>query len=49
MILAHGGTGGAVVEGLFLAVPVATFLILSRWAKRKAAPLDADGQDDETA
>ena len=43
VVLAHGGTGGAVAEALFLAVPVVVFLILSRWAKRKAAAIEAEG------
>ncbi len=43
VILAHGGTAGAVAEAAFLAVPVVVFLILSRWAKRKAAALEAEG------
>jgi len=52
-LLAHGGTGGAVIEGAFLLFPVAAFFFLSRWSKRRAqaeadpAP-DAEGRD-ETA
>lgn len=57
IILAHGGTAGAVAESVFLAVPVVVFMLLSRWSKRKAAALaaqDADGDsfpsgDDEEA
>jgi len=30
-----------VAEAVFLAVPVAVFLLLSRWAKRKARALEA--------
>lgn len=43
IVLAHGGTAGAVAEALFLAVPVVVFVLLSRWAKRKAAKLEAEG------
>ena len=43
VVLAHGGTAGALAEAAFLAVPVVVFLILSRWSKRKAAALDAEG------
>jgi len=43
VVLAHGGTAGAVAEAVFLAVPVVVFLILSRWSKRKAAALEAEG------
>jgi hypothetical protein len=42
-ILAHGGAAGALAEALFLAVPVVVFLFLSRWAKRKAAKIEAEG------
>ncbi len=41
MIVAHGGTAGAVAEAVFLAVPVVVFLLLSRWSKRKARALEA--------
>ncbi len=41
MILAHGGTAGAVAEAVFLAVPVVVFVLLSRWSKRKARLLEA--------
>lgn len=34
-VLAHGGTGGAIVEGAFLLFPVAAFFLLSRWSKRR--------------
>lgn len=43
VVLAHGGAAGAAAEAAFLAVPVVVFLILSRWAKRKAAALEAEG------
>jgi hypothetical protein len=46
-VLAHGGTAGAVAEALFLAVPVVVFLALSRWSKRKARALEAEGGVDE--
>ena len=41
MILAHGGTAGAIAESVFLAVPVLVFMGLSRWSKRKAGALAA--------
>jgi hypothetical protein len=41
IILAHGGTAGAIAESVFLAVPVVVFMCLSRWSKRKAAALAA--------
>ena len=34
-VLAHGGTGGAIIEGAFLLFPVAAFFFLSRWSKRR--------------
>lgn len=37
MILAHGGTAGAVAEVSFVLIPVGLFWMLSRWAKRRAA------------
>jgi hypothetical protein len=46
-VLAHGGTAGAVAEALFLAVPVVVFVALSRWSKRKARALEAEGTGDE--
>jgi UDP:flavonoid glycosyltransferase YjiC (YdhE family) len=51
LVLAHGGAAGALAEAIFLAVPVVVFLFLSRWAKRKAAKLEAEGgpaDDEET-
>jgi len=48
-MLAHGGTGGALVEAAFLAVPIIVFVALSRWSKRKAAALEAQGPDNEEA
>ncbi|MEA2900613.1 MAG: hypothetical protein QOH36_500 [Actinomycetota bacterium] len=45
-ILAHGGTAGAVAEATFLAVPVVIFMLLSKWAKRKARLLEAQEADD---
>ncbi len=41
IVLAHGGTAGAVAEAVFLAVPVVVFVVLARWSKRKAAALEA--------
>jgi hypothetical protein len=46
IILAHGGTAGAVAESVFLAVPVVVFMLLSRWSKRKAAALAAQADED---
>jgi hypothetical protein len=47
VIVAHGGTAGAVAEAVFLAVPVVAFLLLSRWSKRKARALEAqEGRGD---
>ncbi len=43
-ILAHGGAAGAAAEAAFLAVPVVIFVILSRWAKRKARALEDEGE-----
>jgi len=53
VVLAHGGTGGAIIEGAFLLFPVAAFFFLSRWSKRREqadaepgadrAPGDLDG------
>jgi hypothetical protein len=43
VMLAHGGTAGAVAEATFLAVPVIVFWVLSKWSKRKAAALEAEG------
>lgn len=53
VVLAHGGTGGAIVEGAFLLLPVTAFFFLSRWSKRREqadaelgadrAPGDGDG------
>jgi hypothetical protein len=37
VVLAHGGTAGAIAEATFLALPVVVFWLLSRWSKRKAA------------
>jgi hypothetical protein len=45
IILAHGGTAGAVAESIFLAVPVLIFMGLSRWSKRKARRLEAEEAD----
>jgi hypothetical protein len=47
IILAHGGTAGAIAETVFLVVPVVVFMLLSRWSKRKAAALEAEqaGED----
>ncbi len=39
IVLAHGGTAGAVAEASFLALPVALFFLLSRWSKRRARKL----------
>lgn len=36
VILAHGGTAGAVAEATFLALPVVLFWLLSKWSKRRA-------------
>jgi hypothetical protein len=44
IVLAHGGTGGAVAEAVFLGLPVVIFVVLSRWSKRKAAALEAQGE-----
>ena len=46
VVLAHGGAAGALAEAVFLAAPVVVFLILSRWSKRKAAALDAEGRSE---
>ncbi len=35
VVLAHGGTAGAVAEAAFLLFPVVAFFVLSRWSKRK--------------
>ena len=35
VVVAHGGTGGAIVEGAFLLFPVVAFFALSRWSKRR--------------
>lgn len=47
VLLAHGGTGGAIVEGAFLLFPVAAFFFLSRWSKRReqADPAPGDSTD----
>ena len=36
IVLAHGGTAGAVAEATFLALPVVLFFLLSKWSKRRA-------------
>ncbi len=43
VVLAHGGTGGAIAEVAFLLVPVVAFLVLSRWSKRRER---AESDDD---
>ncbi len=40
IVLAHGGTAGAVAEASFLALPVLLFFLLSRWSKRRARKLE---------
>ena len=35
LVLAHGGTGGAIAEAAFLLFPVVAFVVLSRWSKRR--------------
>jgi len=35
VVLAHGGTGGAVAEAAFVLFPVVAFFVLSRWSKRR--------------
>lgn len=51
-VLAHGGTGGAVLEGAFLLFPVAAFFLLSRWSRRQeqteADPAPGTEPGDET-
>lgn len=47
IVLAHGGTAGALAEAIFLAVPVVVFFALSRWSKRKAAALEVEGAPDD--
>lgn len=42
IVLAHGGTAGALAEATFLAVPIVVFWALARWSKRKAARLEAE-------
>ncbi len=39
IVLAHGGTAGAVAEATFLALPVLLFFLLSKWSKRRARKL----------
>ena len=52
VVLAHGGTGGAMAEAALLLFPVVAFLVLSRWSKRReraeagAERADAGGQSD---
>ena len=40
IVLAHGGTAGAVAEATFLALPVLLFFLLSKWSKRRARKAD---------
>ena len=47
VVLAHGGTGGAIVEGAFLLFPVAAFFFLSRWSKRREQAAADAGPEDE--
>ncbi len=44
VVLAHGGTGGAIAEAAFLLFPVVAFFVLSRWSKRREQA-GADGDD----
>ena len=40
LLLAHGGTGGAIAEIAFLLIPVVAFVLLSRWSKRRERASD---------
>ena len=40
IVLAHGGTAGAVAEATFLALPVLLFFLLSKWSKRRARKIE---------
>jgi hypothetical protein len=40
IVLAHGGTAGAVAEATFLALPVVLFFLLSKWSKRRARKVE---------
>jgi hypothetical protein len=40
IVLAHGGTAGAIAEATFLALPVLLFFLLSRWSKRRARKVE---------
>ena len=45
IVLAHGGTAGAIAEMVFLALPVLLFFLLSKVSKRKAERArDAEAQ-----
>ncbi|MBA3431163.1 MAG: hypothetical protein H0U16_06755 [Actinobacteria bacterium] len=48
MILAHGGTAGAVVEGLLLAVPLVIFFALNALKNRKSRAARAEEDKDRT-
>ncbi|MGQ0742814.1 MAG: hypothetical protein ACT4OS_00445 [Acidimicrobiales bacterium] len=48
-LLAHGGVGGALIEGAVLMVPIAAFALLARAGRRREAARAATGDDPRSA
>ena len=47
-VLAHGGTAGALAEGLFIVIPIVVFAVLARISrKRREADEAAEAQGPE--